>query len=324
MTEPKSLLAQLEKEISSTSFGESPAELYDPITYILANGGKRLRPLLALLTYQVYQSDPTKIIKPALALEIFHNFTLMHDDIMDKAPLRRGKSTVHEKWNENVAILSGDVMFVKAYDFLLSVAPRILPNVIKRFNECAIGVCEGQQIDMNFEQQESVREEDYLDMIRKKTAVLIGFSLELGAILAEAPEKDQELWRAFGEKIGVGFQLKDDWLDVYADSDKFGKQVGGDIAANKKTYLLIKALEKAKGEDQAVLKNWLNKESFDHDAKVTAVMEIYEKLGIKTLASKKMNLFFNSAFADLEQLSIANEAVELLKSFSHNLINREK
>ncbi len=324
MTDPKSLLAQLEKEISSTSFGETPVELYDPITYILANGGKRLRPLLALLTYQVYQTNPEIITKPALALEIFHNFTLMHDDIMDKAPLRRGKSTVHEKWNENIAILSGDVMFVKAYDFLLSVSPHLLPMVIKRFNECAIGVCEGQQIDMNFEQQESVNEDAYLDMIRKKTAVLIGFSLELGAILAEAPEQDQKLWRAFGEKIGVGFQLKDDWLDVYADSNKFGKQVGGDIAANKKTYLLIKALEKAKGEDKTTLQDWLTREEFSHDEKVTAVIEVFERLNIKSLAEKKMNLFFNSAFADLEQLSVANEAVELLKSFSHNLINREK
>jgi geranylgeranyl diphosphate synthase type II len=248
----------------------------------------------------------------------------MHDDIMDKAPLRRGKATVHEKWDNNVAILSGDVMFVKAYDLLLSVDPSLLPRVIQRFNECAIGVCEGQQIDMNFEQEEKVSESAYIDMIRKKTAVLIGFSLELGAILAQAPEGDQQRWRDFGEKIGIGFQLKDDWLDVYADSDKFGKQVGGDIAANKKTYLLIKALEMAQGEDKATLVDWLSREHFSHEEKVAAIMDIYDRLNIKNLAVKKMNLFFNSAFADLEQLSEQNNAVEILKEFSHNLINREK
>ncbi|MFW5760291.1 MAG: polyprenyl synthetase family protein, partial [Cyclobacteriaceae bacterium] len=295
-----------------------------PITYILANGGKRLRPLLALLTYQAYQPDPEKIIKAALALEVFHNFTLMHDDIMDNAPLRRGQETVHKKWNDNVAILSGDVMFVKAYDLLLSVDAALLPRVIARFNQCATGVCEGQQIDMNFEQEENVSESDYIDMIRKKTAVLIGFSLELGAILAGAPEADQKRWRNFGEKIGIGFQLKDDWLDVYADSSKFGKLVGGDIAANKKTYLLIKALEMAQGEDKTSLLDWLNRKQFTVEEKVLAVMEIYDRLNIKSLAAKKMNLFFNSAFADLEQLSVKNEAVELLKEFSHNLINREK
>ncbi len=324
MTDPKLLLEQLETKLSEINFGQYPPELYDPITYILANGGKRLRPLLALLTYQAYQPDPEKIIKAALALEVFHNFTLMHDDIMDNAPLRRGQETVHKKWNDNVAILSGDVMFVKAYDLLLSVDAALLPRVIARFNQCAIGVCEGQQIDMNFEQEENVSESDYIDMIRKKTAVLIGFSLELGAILAGAPEADQKRWRNFGEKIGIGFQLKDDWLDVYADSSKFGKLVGGDIAANKKTYLLIKALEMAQGEDKTSLLDWLNRKQFTVEEKVLAVMEIYDRLNIKSLAAKKMNLFFNSAFADLEQLSVKNEAVELLKEFSHNLINREK
>lgn len=324
MTNPEALLDQLEERLSQIQFGEHPPELYDPIDYILANGGKRLRPLLALLTYQVYQPSPGKILDAALALEVFHNFTLMHDDIMDNAPLRRGKATVHEKWDANVAILSGDVMFVKAYDLLLSVAADLLPRVITRFNECAIGVCEGQQIDMNFEQQEVVSETSYIEMIRKKTAVLIGFSLELGAILARASEADQQRWRDFGEKIGIGFQLKDDWLDVYADSSKFGKQVGGDIAANKKTYLLIKALEMAQGEDKAALQAWLNRKEFNHEEKVAAVMEIYERLNIKNMAAKKMNLFFNSAFTDLEQLSVQNEAVELLKEFSHKLINRDK
>ncbi|HAH37764.1 MAG TPA: isoprenyl synthetase, partial [Algoriphagus sp.] len=223
------LLDKLESFIREQNFGEDPKELYEPITYILSLGGKRIRPLLSLLAYGLYKKDPKTILSQASAVEVFHNFTLMHDDIMDQAPLRRGKATVHEKWNENVAILSGDVMLVRAYDLLLPTPHTLLPKVIRLFNKTAAEVCEGQQHDMNFESREEVHEDEYVNMIRLKTAVLLGFALELGAILAEASEEDCQKIYNFGVNIGIGFQLKDDLLDVFADQAKFGKQVGGDI-----------------------------------------------------------------------------------------------
>lgn len=232
----ESYLGLIEKEIAKYQYGESPAELYEPISYIMALGGKRLRPLLTMLSYSLYRNDPEKILKAAVAVEVFHNFTLMHDDIMDNAPLRRGQATVHEKWNANVAILSGDVMLVKAYDLLLESNPARLKEVIAKFNKCAAEVCEGQQHDMNFETLSQVNESEYLEMIRQKTSALLGFSLELGAILADAPESDCLLLKNMGESIGMGFQLQDDLLDVYADQEKFGKLVGGDIIANKKRF----------------------------------------------------------------------------------------
>lgn len=319
------LLTKLEHHITSHSYGESPTELYEPISYIMSLGGKRIRPLLALLAYGLYGGDPEEILNQASAVEVFHNFTLMHDDIMDQAPLRRGKATVHEKWNANIAILSGDVMLVKAYDMLLGTDPKLLPEVIRLFNKTAAEVCEGQQLDMNFEAYETVHEDEYLNMIRLKTAVLLGFALQLGAVLAGAEKEDAENLYEFGVDIGVGFQLKDDLLDVFADQAKFGKQVGGDIISNKKTFLLIKALELAKGKDAEELNHWLSLKEFDKVEKVAAIRGLYEKLGIKSLTEAKMNWYFEAGFVQLEGIHSTNpEYYKALYAIIQDLIHREK
>lgn len=317
-------LALIEKEISGYSFGENPSALYDPIRYILQLGGKRLRPLLTLLSYSLYRNDVGKIAKAAVAVEVFHNFTLMHDDIMDNAPLRRGKKTVHEKWNPNIAILSGDVMMIKTYDMLLESSSPNLGEIIRKFNKCASQVCEGQQLDMLYESESGVTEVDYLDMIRLKTAVLLGYSLELGGILADAPRNQCDVLREIGQNIGIGFQLKDDLLDVYADKVKFGKQVGGDIIANKKTYLLIKALELADGEDKDVLKYWLEQKIFDAETKVKQVTQIYDRLNIREATESLMNEYFNRGLQQFELLEGNGENKTLLRDFFVQLINREK
>ncbi|WP_200974653.1 polyprenyl synthetase family protein [Echinicola sp. 20G] len=319
------LLEQLEKHIQEFSYGSSPEELYEPISYIMSLGGKRIRPLLTLLAYSLYRDDYEKALTPASAVEVFHNFTLVHDDIMDEAPLRRGKPTVHKKWNTNNAILSGDVMLVKAYDMLLHVPEDKLAVCLRLFNQTATEVCEGQQHDMNFESNKAVLESEYVEMIRQKTAVLLGFALQYGAILAGASQDDAQHLYDFGVNIGIGFQLKDDLLDVYADKAKFGKQVGGDIIANKKTFLLIKAKELAIGEDKEELENWLSKVDFDKEEKVKAVTALYDKLGIKNITEAKMESFFERGFNQLTTLEVANqEALMALKGLTQNLIEREK
>lgn len=324
--EVQAIVEQINRKLERHKFGEQPAELYEPIRYIMNLGGKRLRPLLALLAYQLYRDDESldTILEPALAVEVFHNFTLMHDDIMDQAPLRRGKPTVHKKWNENIAILSGDVMMVKAYDLLLGIDPKILPDVLRAFNRCAAEVCEGQQWDMNYENRSRVAEEEYLHMIRQKTAVLLGFSLQLGGMLANASAEDCQLLYDFGVNIGISFQLKDDLLDVYADQAKFGKRVGGDIIVNKKTFLLIKALEKANTEQRNELETWLNKEEFDKEAKVSAVKALYNALEIKQLTEQKMNEFFEQGLQKLEQINGNPDKKEILRQFAEQLMEREK
>jgi len=312
----------IDAEIKKQQFGSEPKSLYEPLRYIMALGGKRLRPLLTLLSYSLYKNDTETIVTYAAAVEAFHNFTLLHDDIMDKAPLRRGKKTVHEKWNINTAILSGDVMLVKVYEMFQRLEERKLKAVLTIFSRCAAEVCEGQQWDMEFETKPKVSEEQYIEMIRLKTAVLLGFSLELGALLADAAPEDQKLLRDFGVNIGIGFQLKDDLLDVYADRKKFGKQVGGDIIANKKTFLLIKALEEAKGPKKKELEKWLAAKKFDKRKKVNSVRVIYDDLGIPKIAEEKMNQFFDQGFSCLNRLS-GNKKANSLIEFARNLIDRE-
>ena len=313
----------LEKEIEKQKYGKQPVSLYEPIRYLMALGGKRLRPMLTLLAYSLYKGNARKIMPYAVAVEAFHNFTLMHDDIMDKAPLRRGHPTVHEKWNVNTAILSGDVMLVKVYDMFLSIDKNILVKVIHRFNKCASEVCEGQQWDMEFETQQIVTEEQYLNMIQLKTAVLVGFSLELGALLAGASEKDCKSLREFGINIGIGFQLKDDLLDAYGDSKKFGKQVGGDIIANKKTFLLIKSLELAKATQRQELQDWIFKKKFNKSEKVNAIKSIYDALAIPSLTEKKVNSYFKKGFSRLRDLNCSPKGKTELVKFTELLIERE-
>lgn len=324
MIKTEQLLQALHSEFDKSSYGNHPDELYEPIRYIMSLNGKRFRPLLTLLAASVFDDNWQNALKSAMAVEIFHNFTLMHDDIMDKAPLRRGKATVHEKWNANTAILSGDVMLIKAYDHLLDINPNLLRQVLARFNQTAAEVCEGQQLDMNFETSWDVTETEYLEMIRLKTSVLLGFALELGGMTSGADQDSARLLYKAGESMGIGFQLKDDLLDVYGDPEKFGKQVGGDIISNKKTFLLIEALGKAEGAEKAELNKWIALETFDKDEKVNAVRGIYDKLGIRKLTEAKISEYFNSGFASLEQLNVPARRLQPLLQFVDQLVNREQ
>jgi geranylgeranyl diphosphate synthase, type II len=313
----------IEQEIQKQKYGKQPTSLYEPIRYLMSLGGKRLRPMLTMLAYSLYKDDAKSIVPYAAAVEAFHNFTLMHDDIMDNAPLRRGNPTVHEKWNVNTAILSGDVMLVKVYDMFLSLEPQYLKTVIHAFNKCAAEVCEGQQWDMEFETIDKVSEAQYINMIKLKTAVLLGFSLELGAILADAPENDRKALRDFGVNIGIGFQLKDDLLDAYADPKKFGKQVGGDILANKKTFLLIQALEKVTGKRKAELRELLIAKKFKKHEKINSVKAIYDHLNIPASTEKKLNQYFDKGFKSLEAVGGKALQRELLHQFTRALIERQ-
>lgn len=314
---------KIENGLSKLHFGDEPRELYEPISYLLSLGGKRMRPLLVLLGHEMGQSYDTLALPPALAVEVFHNFTLMHDDIMDEAPLRRGKPTVHHKWSSPVAILSGDTMLVKAYELMLNVPSLLLAESLRGFNQCAVEVCEGQQIDMNFESRDAVTEAEYLEMIRLKTAVLLGFSLKLGARLANVEEEKSQSLYDIGVDMGIGFQLMDDLLDVYADKAKFGKQVGGDIVSNKKTFLLIKAQELAKGKQKEALNQWVMAREFDPTAKVAGVRGIYDDLGIHELTTLKMNAYFDKALAQLESLEVREEGKQALRMLALSLMKRE-
>ncbi|MEY2792718.1 MAG: Dimethylallyltranstransferase [Bacteroidota bacterium] len=322
----KEFIAALDKEVNSLELNAQPIELYEPIRYLMALGGKRMRPVFALMAYSLFKSDWQRVLKPSLSIEIFHNFTLMHDDIMDKAPLRRGKQTVHEKWNDNIAILSGDVMLVKAYDYLNTVEGISLPDfqyLLKRFNQTAAEVCEGQQYDMNFESRDDVSLSEYIEMIRLKTSVLVGFSLEMGALLAcESKEVASKLYQ-IGELVGLGFQLKDDILDVYGNPETFGKQPGGDILANKKTYLLISALQQAEGSLQDELQYWLQSNPHNPVEKIQTVTAIYNALGIKELAENKVKSYFDEALSGINQLNIPLQGKNQLTDFLSALMVRE-
>ncbi|MGF7215878.1 geranylgeranyl diphosphate synthase type II [Spirosoma lacussanchae] len=320
---PAAFIDAIQQELQHTQYGQYPPELYDPIRYIMSLGGKRMRPLLTLMGAYLFTDDWQKAVRPALGVEVFHNFTLMHDDIMDQAPIRRGQPTVHEKWNHNIAILSGDVMLVNAYELLLNVDADKIKAVLSRFSRTAAEVCEGQQMDMNFETRWDVTEAEYIDMIRLKTSVLLGYALELGGLIAGADaESNQHLYEG-GVNIGIGFQLKDDLLDVYGDPAKFGKQVGGDIIANKKTFLLIEALEQAQGAVRDELTDWLTRTSFDKAEKVRAVTAIYDRLGIREITEARINAYFERGFTNFEQINADPARKSLLSQFARQLVERE-
>ncbi len=320
----KELQARINNEIKGMSFGQDPEELYRPIRYIMGLGGKRMRPLFTLLTFQMFNSDIDVALPPALAVELFHNFTLMHDDLMDQAPLRRGKPTVHKKWNDNISILAGDVMLVKVYELLVQTKNDKLAMVLKAFNQCATEVCEGQQKDMLFENMTHVTIDDYLGMIKQKTAALIGFSVGLGGLLAGEKTGVIENLKNYGVNIGMGFQLMDDILDVYGDRSKFGKQVGGDIIANKKTYLLLKAIELANKEQKSNLTDWLNKENFDNEEKVRSITQIFDELEIYSVTSDKVKYYFDQADKYLEKTGLSENSLMYLKEFTITLSNRDQ
>ena len=320
----KKLQTRINSEIKAMSFGQDPEELYRPIRYIMRQGGKRTRPIFTLLTYQMFNSDIDMAIPPAIAVELFHNFTLMHDDLMDQAPLRRGNPTVHKKWNDNISILAGDVMLVKVYELLARTKNDKLAMVLKAFNQCATEVCEGQQKDMLFENLSTVTIDDYLAMIRQKTAALIGFSVGLGGLLAGEKAGVIENLKNFGINIGMGFQLRDDILDVYGDRSKFGKQIGGDIVANKKTYLLLKAIELANQEQKSKLRECINKEDFENEEKVRSITEIFDALEISSMTSDKANYYFDKADKYLEKTGLSDNSLMHLKEFTVALSNREQ
>lgn len=313
----------IQKAINGLHYAGHPTELYEPINYIMALGGKRLRPALLLMACDMFGGDVDGAIRPALAIEVFHNFTLMHDDIMDKAPLRRGKATVHERWDNNIAILAGDAMMVEANRLMMLVDDAILRPVLDIFNQTATGVCEGQQIDMNFEGRADVSIGEYLDMIRLKTAVLLGGALKIGALIGGAPEKDAQLLYDFGVNLGVAFQLQDDILDVYGDPEKFGKQVGGDILSNKKTYLLIKALELAKDHQLETLQKWLNQQVFDPKEKVHAITALYNSLQVREESEKAMQNFADKAFSALSAINLPEDQKAQVHAFADSLLVRE-
>ena len=320
----KKYIKLIEDQLSAFAFGNQPSELYEPIRYILSLGGKRLRPLLTLMTHQLFEDSFEKAIYPAIGIEVFHNFTLLHDVVMDNAPIRRGKQTVHEKWNPSIAILSGDVMLVRVYDLFLKSGHPEISKILSKFNRCASEVCEGQQYDMNFENRQSVSALEYLEMIRLKTAVLIGFAIELGAMMGGAEENMCAQFYEFGINIGLGFQLKDDMLDVYGETNTFGKQLGGDIISNKKTYLLIKAMEKAETTSKEELSYWLQRKDFNSRAKVDAVIRIYDKLGIKEVTESKMNSYFDKSMEIYDGIDIEEVKKSPLKELVLKLIDREK
>ena len=306
-------------ELGRIEYPKTPSLLYEPIDYILGLGGKRMRPILVLMAYQLFDKNIEKAISPALAIEVFHNFTLLHDDIMDNAPLRRGQQTVHEKWNNNVAILSGDTMLVQAYQFIAEVDNTIVKHVLAVFSKAAIEVCEGQQWDMDFETQSNVSIPDYLKMIEYKTAVLLGAALQIGGITAGASKEEQNHLYAFGRDLGIAFQLKDDLLDAFGDAETFGKQVGGDIMANKKTYLYLKALALADGTQRANLEQYFSTNDTSQ-LKVDAVKIIFSNLEISDLTTNLIREYHARAMENLAAINSENK--EPLLAFSALLLDR--
>ena len=309
----------IEQELAEINYPNSPKQLYRPIEYVLALGGKRMRPILVLMAHQLFDKDIDIAISPALAIEVFHNFTLLHDDIMDKAPLRRRQQTVHEKWNNNVAILSGDTMLVQTYQLMCNVDKGILKEILDVFNKAAIQVCEGQQWDMDFETQLDVSIADYLKMIEYKTAVLLAASLQIGGITANASKQNQNNLYHFGLNMGIAFQLKDDLLDIFGNPENFGKQVGGDIMKNKKTYLYLKALELANPNQYADLLGYFSTTEFAED-KVEVVKSIFLALDIHNITSELMKKYHTKAMQHLDAINSENK--EPLLEFSAMLLDR--
>ncbi|MDX2442391.1 MAG: polyprenyl synthetase family protein [Bacteroidales bacterium] len=314
----------IEKSINELEFNEEPKELYEPIRYVFETGGKRLRPLLTLMACNLYDENLEGALTPALGLEIFHNFTLLHDDIMDEADLRRNRPTVHKRWDQNVAILSGDVMAILAYEYITTCKVNVLPDVIKVFNTTARQVCEGQQFDMNFETLNQVSVEAYLKMIEMKTSVLLAGCMQIGALIGGAGKKDAELLFNFGRDIGMAFQIQDDLLDTYGDTEVFGKRIGGDILANKKTYLLIKALEKADKNQNEILNNLINGSVNNPQDKIDAVKNIYNELEIKELTNNLAGDYFKNALLSLDKVQVSEERKIHLKQLADLLLNRDK
>ena len=309
--------------IDKLTYNREPKSLYDPIKYVLSLGGKRIRPVLMLLGYNLWKDDPERILMPAVAVETYHNYTLLHDDLMDNADKRRGHDTVHKKWDANTAILSGDAMLVVAYQRLASVDQTKLKPVLDLFTETALEIDEGQQFDIDFENRSDVKEEEYIEMIRLKTSVLLACALKIGAILANAPVTDAEALYKFGEQLGLAFQLQDDLLDVYGDTKVFGKEIGGDIMCNKKTFMLINAFNRANDAQLKELQKWCSGEKFDRKEKVAAVTHLYDEIGIRQLCEAKIEYYFEESKKWLDKVSVPEERKTQLRAYINQMMKRE-
>lgn len=310
--------------IASLPYERKPKSLYDPIEYVLAAGGKRIRPSFVLMAYNLFHDDVDRILPVATALETYHNYTLLHDDLMDKADMRRGRPTVHKKWDDNTAILSGDTMLVLAYEHLAKCDTKYLKPALDLFTETALEVSEGQQFDMEFETRNDVAEEEYIEMIRLKTSVLLACALKMGAVVAGASDADANALYAFGEKVGLAFQLQDDLLDVYGDPNVFGKAIGGDITSNKKTFMLINAFNRADAGTRAELERWTTATEFDPAEKIAAVTEIYNRLGIDKLAEQRIKEYFEQSRLHLDELSVSDDRKAVLREYTERMMNRKK
>ena len=317
------LLNKVNEALDNLAYDRKPFTLYEPIKYVLAIGGKRVRPVLMLLAYNLYKDDPLCIMTQAIGLETYHNFTLLHDDLMDNADMRRGHATVHKKWDANRAILSGDTMLLQAFERIEACEVDKVKDVFSTFLITTYEIGEGQQFDVEFETRNDVKEEDYIEMIRLKTSVLLACAVKIGAILADASKEDQENLYKFGEKIGLAFQLQDDLLDVYGDPKVFGKNIGGDITSNKKTYMLINALNRANDAQRKELQKWIDAKEFDRQEKVAAVTRIYDEIGIRQLCEQKMDDYYNEALKYLAKVNVSEERKTELKAYAAEMMKRQ-
>ncbi len=313
---------EIEKSVRNLRFDSRPTSLYDPIKYILSIGGKRLRPAFVLMAANLFSEDTEQAMKAAIGIEIFHNFTLLHDDLMDKSDMRRGNLTVHKKWNDNAAVLSGDAMLIEAYKHIAEVPKEFLYEVLKQFSTVAMEVCQGQQLDMEFETRNDVTVEEYMEMIRLKTAVLLASSLKIGSIIGNASPSDAESLYQYGIYVGLAFQIKDDLLDVYGDLEFFGKKIGGDIVNNKKTYLLIKALEKADEKQRKELLEWIEATDFDREEKILSVKKVYDELNIREVSEGLIEKYYLAALESLSAVSVPDTRKQELVDLAGKLMHR--
>lgn len=317
------ILEKINSYLDNLPYTREPQSLYEPVKYALSMGGKRIRPSLMLMAYNMFKDDPESILPTACAIETYHNYTLLHDDLMDNAAMRRGMPTVHVKWDANTAILSGDSMLVLAFQRMMQCAPDKLKPVLDLFTETSLEIGEGQQYDMDFESRTDVTEDEYIEMIRLKTSVLLACSLKLGAIQAGAPAADADNLYKFGELMGLAFQLQDDYLDVYGDPAVFGKAIGGDILCNKKTYMLINAYNRAGDGMRDELTRWVTAEEFDPAEKIAAVTAIYDKVGIKELAEQKINYYFDQSRKYLAAVNVPDERKAVLAGYTDKMMKRK-
>ena len=323
MYKAEELLKMVNEAIDGLSYDRKPASLYEPIKYVLSLGGKRVRPVLMLMAYNLYKDDPQKIITQAVGLETYHNFTLLHDDLMDNADMRRGHETVHKKWDANQAILSGDTMLLQAFERVEACEVDKVKDVFATFMQTTYEIGEGQQLDVEFESRNDVTEEEYIEMIRLKTSVLLACALKIGAILAGAPKEDQESLYRFGEQIGLAFQLQDDLLDVYGDPKVFGKNIGGDITSNKKTYMLINAVNRANAKQREELTRWIDAKTFDREEKVRAVTRLYDEIGIRQLCEQKMETCYTLAQQYMTKVQVSEDRKAVLKAYAAAMMKRQ-